>query len=58
MAQPQSTASNSAPQRMVQCGLQFYNKKTTQTAQHRIASSLYINIFIYLFLILNILLIV
>ena len=38
------TASNSAPHRMVQCGLRFYNKKTTQTAP-----SLYINIYIYIY---------
>ena len=27
-----------APHRMVQCGLRFYNKKTAQTAPHRTLS--------------------
>ena len=29
------TTSNSAPHHMVQCSLQFYNKKTAQTAPHQ-----------------------
>ena len=32
------TSSYSAPHHIVQCGLWFYNKKTAQTALHRILS--------------------
>ena len=34
-----------APHRMVQCGLRFYNKKTAQTAPH----PLYILIYLFIF---------
>ena len=34
-----------APYRMVQCGLQFYNKKTTQTAPHPLYILIYLIIF-------------
>ena len=42
---PQVILHRTAPHRMVQCGLRFYNKKTVQTALHR--TLLYINIFNY-----------
>ena len=51
---PQVIVHRIAPHHIVQCGLQFYNKKITQTTPHRTISIYYI----YLFLILSILLIV
>ena len=35
---PQVTMHHTAPHRMVQCNLQFYNKKTTQIVPHRTLS--------------------
>ena len=43
---PQVILHRTAPHRMVQCGLRFYNKKTAQTAPHR---TLYILIYLIIF---------
>ena len=42
---PQVIVYRTAPHRMVQCGLRFYNKKTAQTAPHPFYLLIYLFIF-------------
>ena len=42
---PQVIVHRTAPHRMVQCGLRFYNKKTAQTAPHPFYILIYLIIF-------------